>query len=98
VGKSVRRDGLLVTALCPGGIDTPLWNVDNPYPFDRNAMIRPEEAADLIDYILRQPKRRLFENVVFVPTVEQWRAPPPQPAVVLRPRADGLLASNHERW
>lgn len=72
LGKMVRRDGVLVTALCPGGIDTPLWNDENPYPFDKDAMIRSEEVADLIAYILAQPKRTLFKNVIFVPVVEQW--------------------------
>jgi NAD(P)-dependent dehydrogenase (short-subunit alcohol dehydrogenase family) len=72
IGKMVRRDGILVTNLCPGGIDTPLWNDENPYPFDKGEMIKPEEVADLIDYVLKQPKRTLFKNVVFVPVVEQW--------------------------
>ncbi len=72
LGKMARQDGILVTALCPGGIDTPLWNEENPYPHDKNTMIRPEEVADLIAYILAQPKRTLFKNVIFVPIVEQW--------------------------
>jgi uncharacterized protein len=72
LGKMVRRDGVLVTALCPGGIDTPLWNDENPYPYDKDTMIRSEEVADLIAYILAQPKRTLFKNVIFVPVVEQW--------------------------
>jgi NAD(P)-dependent dehydrogenase (short-subunit alcohol dehydrogenase family) len=72
VGKMVRQDGVLVTALCPGGIDTPLWNDQNPYPHDRDTMIRPEEVADLIAYVLAQPKRTLFKNIIFVPVVEQW--------------------------
>ena len=71
IGRMVRRDGILVTVLCPGGIDTPLWD-DHPYPYDKGEMIRPEEVADLIAYILAQPKRTLFKNVIFVPVVEQW--------------------------
>jgi NADP-dependent 3-hydroxy acid dehydrogenase YdfG len=35
-------------------------------------MIRPEEIADLIAYILAQPNRTLFKNVIFVPVVEDW--------------------------
>ena len=69
LGKMV---SILVTALCPGGIDTPLWNDENPYPFDKDTMIRPEEVADLIAYVLAQPTRTLFKNVIFVPVVEQW--------------------------
>ena len=72
LGKMVRREGILVTALCPGGIDTPLWNDENQYPHDKSAMIRPEEVADIIAYILAQPKRTLFKNVIFVPVVEEW--------------------------
>ena len=72
VGRVVRKDGILITTLCPGGIDTPLWNEKNPYPFDKKEMIRPEEIAELIDYILKQPRRIIFKNVIFVPTVEKW--------------------------
>lgn len=72
VGKAVRQDGINITTLCPGGIDTPIWNNANPYPFDKEEMIKPGEIAELIDYILQQPKRILFKNVVFVPVVEQW--------------------------
>lgn len=72
LGKIVRREGILVTALCPGGIDTPLWSEKNPYPYEKSAMIRPEEVADLIAYVLAQPKRTLFKNIIFVPVVEQW--------------------------
>jgi 3-oxoacyl-[acyl-carrier protein] reductase len=72
LGKMVRSDGILVTVLCPGGIDTPLWNKENPYPHSKDTMIRPEEVADLIAYVLAQPERTLFKNVIFVPVVEQW--------------------------
>lgn len=71
ISKMVRRDGILVTVLCPGGIDTPLWNEENPYPHDSDTMIQPEELADLIAYVLAQPKRTLFKNIIFVPVVEQ---------------------------
>ena len=72
VGKKYRKDGILVTTLSPGGIDTPLWNDENPYPFEQNTMIQPGEIAELIDYLLKKPKRLLFKNVIFVPTVEDW--------------------------
>ena len=72
IGKMLRREGILVTALSPGGIDTPLWNEGHPYPLDKQMMIQPEEVADLIAYILAQPARTLFKNVIFVPVVEEW--------------------------
>jgi len=39
---------------------------------EQGEMIRPEEDADLIAYILAQPKRTLFTNIITVPVVEQW--------------------------
>jgi NAD(P)-dependent dehydrogenase (short-subunit alcohol dehydrogenase family) len=72
IGKKYRSEGILVTAISPGGIDTPLWSEENPYPYDPSQRIRPEEIADLIAYILSQPRRTLFKNVIFVPAVEPW--------------------------
>jgi NAD(P)-dependent dehydrogenase (short-subunit alcohol dehydrogenase family) len=70
IGKLVRRQGILVTALCPGGIDTPLWNEDHPYAHDKEMMIRPQEVVDLMAFILAQPDRTVFKNVIFVPVSE----------------------------
>lgn len=72
IGRKYRGEGILVTTLCPGGIDTPLWNENNPYPYDGAEKIRPEEVADLIAYIQTQPRTTLFKSVIFVPVVEHW--------------------------
>ena len=72
IGRMVRGDGILVTAICPGGINTPLWDKEDPYPYAKDKMIQVEEVADLIEYVLAQPKRTLFKNIIFVPVVEQW--------------------------
>lgn len=72
LGRQVRSDGILVTNISPGGIDTPLWNEDFRYPFAQSGMIRPQEIAELVDYILRQPARTLFKTISFVPTQETW--------------------------
>ena len=49
---------------------------NNQYFFDKEEMITPGDIAGLIEYILGQPKRILFKNVVFVPMVEQWWSNP----------------------
>ena len=72
LGRRVRKDGILITALSPGGIDTPLWDEDNPYRFDKTKRIKAEEVADLISYVLEQPDRTHFKNIIFVPTGEAW--------------------------
>jgi len=64
--------GILLTTLCPGGIDTPLWirNGKSAYPGDTNKLIKPEEIADLVEFLLKQPASTLYKTLLFFPTVE----------------------------
>lgn len=63
--------GVLVSTICPGGIDTPLWDSEvNPYPGDKSGIMKPEEIVDLIEYLLSQPARTLHKKIVLFPTNE----------------------------
>lgn len=63
--------GVLVTTICPGGIDTPLWDPDkNPYPGDNTRIMKPEEIVDLIEYLIDQPEGTLYKKIVMFPTNE----------------------------
>ena len=63
--------GVLVTTICPGGIDTPLWDSDtNPYPGDKTRIMQPKEIVDLIEFLLDQPEGTLHKKIVMFPTNE----------------------------
>ena len=63
--------GILVTTICPGGIDTPLWDLEkNPYPSDKTRIMQTEEIVDLIEYLLDQPEGTLHKKIVMFPTNE----------------------------
>jgi len=63
--------GVLVTTICPGGIDTPLWDSDkNPYPGDKTRIMQPQEIVDLIEFLINQPKGTLHKKIVMFPTNE----------------------------
>ena len=62
--------GIGVTTVCPGAIDTPLWNPENPYPGDVSKTIQPEEIVDLVVYMLGQPDHTIFKRVVLFPRNE----------------------------
>lgn len=63
--------GILVSTLCPGGIDTPWWRgSDNHYGGDMSKLIKPEEMAEIVEFVLSQPDRTLWKRLIFFPTIE----------------------------
>jgi len=69
IGQDVKEFGVHVCAICPGGIDTPLWNENNPYPGEKNDLIKPEELMELINFILKQPT--LYKKLIMFP-MSEW--------------------------
>ncbi len=69
IGQDVKEFGIHVCAICPGGIDTPLWNEKNPYPGIENDLIKPEELTELIEFILKQPT--LYKKLIMFP-MSEW--------------------------
>ena len=72
MARSLSMNGLLMTTLCPGGINTPFWTKDgrSGYAGDQGELTDPEEIAELIEFLIQQPKKTLFKQLVFFPTVE----------------------------
>ncbi len=68
IGQEVKEFGVHVCAICPGGIDTPLWNKSNPYPGVHSDLIEPEELAELIAFILKKPT--LYKKLIMFPMCE----------------------------
>ena len=71
LAQELLAKGILVTTICPGGIDTPLWDSEkNPYPGDKTRIMQREEVVDLIEYLLDQPEGTLHKKIVMFPTNE----------------------------
>jgi len=63
--------GIVVSSICPGGIDTPLWNKEtNPYPGDIDKVIKPDEIVDMVEFLLNQPPGTMYKRIVVFPTNE----------------------------
>lgn len=67
--------GIAVSAICPGGIDTPLWqHVSNPdgvkYPGDISKIMQPLEVVEQIEFLLSRPLSSVYRRVVFFPANE----------------------------
>lgn len=71
LGAELQAQGIKVTSIHPGGINTPLWNVNNPYPCgDVSSAIPPEEIAKLIDFIYNSNTNVEYKTVKLFPTSE----------------------------
>jgi NAD(P)-dependent dehydrogenase (short-subunit alcohol dehydrogenase family) len=62
--KEVSGDGIQVTALCPGLVDTPMtdWARDN---VEQGEMIRPEDIAEGVRFLLRTSPNCVVPELVF---------------------------------
>ena len=63
--------GISITTINPGGINTPLWNENNPYPAgDLTSCLRSSDIASLVLYIVNLPERIIFKNATIFPNNE----------------------------
>jgi NADP-dependent 3-hydroxy acid dehydrogenase YdfG len=57
------RDAAIgVTAILPGGVDTPLWD-HVVVPFDRKRMLQPDDVAQTIRFVLQQPASVTIDEI-----------------------------------
>ncbi len=66
LSEEVRKQGLRVTALLPGAVETPLWDATGGGP-DRSLMLRPEHVAHAVIGILTQPAGMVTDEMLIMP-------------------------------
>ncbi len=65
-----RPHGIRVMAICPGSVNTALWdNPDVDADFDRSAMLTPEDVAEAILNAVQLPQHAVIEELVLMPNV-----------------------------
>jgi NADP-dependent 3-hydroxy acid dehydrogenase YdfG len=64
-----RANGIRVTAICPGSVNTPMWDTDTVQAdFDRSAMLTPEMVAEGILYAVFAPVGAVVEELTIMPS------------------------------
>lgn len=69
VAGEERANGIRVTAICPGSVNTPLWDTATVQAdFDRSAMLTPEMVAEGILYAVLAPAGAVVEEMTIMPS------------------------------
>jgi short-subunit dehydrogenase len=64
-----RANGIRVTAICPGAVNTPLWDTDTVQAnFDRSVMLTPEIVAQSILQTVLLPEQAVIEELTLMPS------------------------------
>lgn len=68
LAQEERSYGIRVVALCPGAVNTPLWDSDTVNAdFDRSQMLTPEDVADAIVHAALLPQNVVLDELVLMP-------------------------------
>lgn len=63
LAAELRPDGIRVTALCPGPVDTPMRWAATP-DYDRKLVIAPESVAETVWYLVNLPRNTITGDVL----------------------------------
>lgn len=68
-----RTQGIRVTAICPGSVNTPIWDTDTVQAdFDRSAMLTPETVAHSILVTALLPEQAVIEELTLMPSAGKF--------------------------
>jgi short-subunit dehydrogenase len=69
VAGEERANGIRVSSICPGSVNTPLWDTDTVQAnFDRSAMLTAETVAQSILYAALAPAGAVVEELTIMPS------------------------------
>ncbi|OKH22486.1 SDR family oxidoreductase [Chroogloeocystis siderophila] len=64
-----RQNGIRVTTICPGAVNTELWNSDTVrIKLERSAMLTPESVAQSILHTVLLPEQAVIEELTLMPS------------------------------
>ncbi len=66
LSASYRGQGVRVTNIVPGAVDTPLWDTVQAHP-DREEMLSPGAVAETVKFVIDAPQDRVYDEIVLTP-------------------------------
>ena len=71
LNQEVIKYNISISTIFPGGIDTPLWNKNNPYPSgDKSKLLKASDIVAIVEYIVKLKQRVVLKNLTIFPSNE----------------------------
>jgi len=70
LAQEIKPYGILISTICPGAVDTPLWYEDTPYHGNLKEVMKPEEVAECVLFLLRQSDCTIYKRIIMFPKNE----------------------------
>lgn len=71
LNQELTKRNILISTIYPGGINTPLWNVNNEYPGGNvQDLLSSNDVVDLMQYIINLPNNVVLKTVTLFPKHE----------------------------
>lgn len=71
LNQELVEQGVSLTTIAPGGIDTPLWDpATNPYSGELEKVLKPGDVVSMVEYVADLPQHVLLKKVILFPTNE----------------------------
>ena len=71
LNQEVIKDNISITTLFPGGIDTPLWSENNPYPAGSTEnLLKANDIVNIIEMLSDLEPRIILKNMTIFPSNE----------------------------
>jgi NAD(P)-dependent dehydrogenase (short-subunit alcohol dehydrogenase family) len=71
LNQELIKRNILISTIHPGGIDTPLWNINNKYPGGSvHDLLDSNDVVDVIQYIINLPNNVVLKDITLFPKHE----------------------------
>jgi NADP-dependent 3-hydroxy acid dehydrogenase YdfG len=70
LNQEIVKNGVKVSTLYPGGIDTELWSEENMYRGNKQELLTPIQVAQIIAWVADLPENVVMKDMTFFPTNE----------------------------
>ena len=70
LNQEVIKRGISISTICPGGINTPLWNKNNIYPGDTGKILQSLDIVNIMQYIINLPHNVIMKQIIMFPECE----------------------------